>query len=314
MEHFGNLNQTTLGDLDGDGLANLAEYQAGTDPTAADTDGDGLNDALELYFGNDPLSSNAYARLPFVENFETNTCAIGDLNGQHGWEASPAGAALVQTGVVYEGRQALALNAGSGAAARTRHLFAPGAESVVWLDFHTRAIPAATAQPGSAGAMLFDAYGRLCLYDGQLGRWINVGAKAVEEGTWVRLTVKINYGQRTWRLFQDGIRVADNAGFAEDFRAFTGFALEGQEGYVDQIGIGTSQPPSGDMDGDGLPDLAEADVYGTDPLNADSDGDGVDDGMELANGTNPLVADQGSSPNGPRVNIVSPAEGERILY
>ena len=42
-------------DPDGDGLDNLAEQDAGTDPTLADTDGDGLSDADELARGTDPL-------------------------------------------------------------------------------------------------------------------------------------------------------------------------------------------------------------------------------------------------------------------
>jgi hypothetical protein len=32
-------------------------------------------------------------------------------------------------------------------------------------------------------------------------------------------------------------------------------------------------------------------VYGTDPTDYDSDLDGIDDGVEVANGTDPLVAD-----------------------
>ena len=41
-------------DADGDGLTNLEEYQAGTNPHRADTDGDGVSDAIELQQGRDP--------------------------------------------------------------------------------------------------------------------------------------------------------------------------------------------------------------------------------------------------------------------
>ena len=55
--HFGNLDQTAGGDFDSDGLTNLQEYTAGSDPTVptdpGDTDSDGLPDAWEqAWFGN----------------------------------------------------------------------------------------------------------------------------------------------------------------------------------------------------------------------------------------------------------------------
>ena len=313
MLYFGNLNQTANGDPDGDGLTNLQEYQLGTNPTLADTDGDGMSDGMETYFGNNPLSSNAYARLPFVENFETNTCAAGDLNGQNGWLASPAGAALVQTGTVYEGSQALALDAGTGTVAQALHLFAQGTDTVVWLDFRTRAIPSAEQEPGSSGAIRFDSACRLCFYDGQLGRWAPAGTAPVAQGAWVRITAEIDYGRQTWRLFQDGALVADNIGMGQPMAAFAGFSMRGKNGFLDQFSIGASMPSSPDTDGDGIPDLAESAVYGTDPLNPDSDGDGVSDGAEIAGSTNPLQADQGSNPGGPVVTVLSPEEGQQLL-
>jgi hypothetical protein len=38
-----------------------------------------------------------------------------------------------------------------------------------------------------------------------------------------------------------------------------------------------------DLDGDGLSDALEINVYNTDPLLSDTDGDGVSDGLELCN-------------------------------
>jgi uncharacterized protein (DUF1800 family) len=46
-------------DADSDGLSNLREFLAGTNPRAADSDGDGASDGVELTNGSDPLSSGS---------------------------------------------------------------------------------------------------------------------------------------------------------------------------------------------------------------------------------------------------------------
>ena len=58
--HFGDLRQTPGGDFDADGLTNLEEFNAGTDPTLQDTDGDGFDDAIELAQGTNPLDAASY--------------------------------------------------------------------------------------------------------------------------------------------------------------------------------------------------------------------------------------------------------------
>jgi hypothetical protein len=46
-----------------------------------------------------------------------------------------------------------------------------------------------------------------------------------------------------------------------------------------------------DSDNDGLTDLDETNIHGTNPFNPDTDGDGLSDGSEVANDTNPLSPD-----------------------
>ncbi len=55
-----------------------------------------------------------------------------------------------------------------------------------------------------------------------------------------------------------------------------------------------SAPPA-DTDGDGLTDADETNLFGTNPNNPDTDADGMSDGVEVAAGFNPLVADQDGS-------------------
>ncbi|MFT5855550.1 MAG: hypothetical protein ACI8XO_002802, partial [Verrucomicrobiales bacterium] len=59
---FGDLNQVGSGDLDGDGLTNLDEFLAGTDPNEADSDGDGSRDRDEILAGSDPLQGGVVSR------------------------------------------------------------------------------------------------------------------------------------------------------------------------------------------------------------------------------------------------------------
>jgi len=47
-------------------------------------------------------------------------------------------------------------------------------------------------------------------------------------------------------------------------------------------------PDNPDLDGDGITNEDEENIYGTDPQNPDTDGDGINDGVEIANGSDPL--------------------------
>jgi len=77
------------GDLDSDGLTNLREYQASTNPDSADTDNDGLNDGAEINLGTDPNNpdSDGDGDLdgvdpnPLDPNINSNNPNNGDSDG-----------------------------------------------------------------------------------------------------------------------------------------------------------------------------------------------------------------------------------------
>ena len=54
-QHFAGLSQSADDDPDGEGLANLREFQKGSDPNSSDTDGDGTSDSKEIDAGRNPL-------------------------------------------------------------------------------------------------------------------------------------------------------------------------------------------------------------------------------------------------------------------
>ncbi len=92
------------------------------------------------------------------------------------------------------------------------------------------------------------------------------------------------------------------AGSTTDLRSSApGFwpVVQGDLASLDFDGDGTQAFFDDDDDNDGLLDTVETNTgvfnsaadTGTDPLNPDTDGDGVDDGVEVANGTDPNVAD-----------------------
>ncbi len=76
LQYFGDLVQNPNDDYDHENLANLEEYQRGTDPIKWDTDGDGVNDGDEVAQGKNPLDPGDQKKLPrlhglFIGNYQS---------------------------------------------------------------------------------------------------------------------------------------------------------------------------------------------------------------------------------------------------
>ena len=76
---------------------------------------------------------------------------------------------------------------------------------------------------------------------------------------------------------------SDSDGYGDDCDAFPTDPAEWLD--TDSDGIGNNADP--DDDNDGLSDIDEVDIHGTDPLNPDTDGDGYNDKREIDKGSSP---------------------------
>ena len=74
LDPFDNSDAST--DSDGDGLTNLQEFNAGTDPADSDSDNDGYSDGAEVTAGSDPLVSTS---APIGASFDFDTDAKADI-------------------------------------------------------------------------------------------------------------------------------------------------------------------------------------------------------------------------------------------
>lgn len=78
IRYFGDLSQVASDDFDTDGLVNLDEFVAGTNPTVPDTDGDGSNDGAEAAAGTDPNKFN-----------HSQITVAGSFQGPGEWQPAP---------------------------------------------------------------------------------------------------------------------------------------------------------------------------------------------------------------------------------
>ncbi|MEI8122556.1 MAG: hypothetical protein WCI20_10925, partial [bacterium] len=280
-------------DSDGDGRPDDWRLYVGLD-----SDHDGMSDSAEVRLGYSPVLSNAFMRMPFLEDFETPAVTNGALGGQNGWVSERLAGALVQRNTTFEGTQALGLSS-NGAVS---HVVASSGAPVVWCDLRARPVFRSlegfpVVGSNEASAFYINTTGVLVVCSGAAGtqRWEAVsGAGPVSTSQWIRLTVCLDYVNRTWSLWLAGVRVARDLTFANPVTEFCLTRISAPAlsvGYLDQLAITTNEPPDLDDDGDGLPNAWER-RYGLDPSDpddglADPDLDGLSNVEEYRQGTNP---------------------------
>ncbi len=188
---------------------------------------------------------------PFIETFETNTCVVGDLNGQHNWQVSAASKAMVETSVVYAGSQAASLlNATmSQTFTNSGDTFATN----MWVQLYCRAprrtttgVP--TLSNNTAAAFYIDTNGYVVAYGNN--SWVTNTSFIAPTNDWVCLMASLDYQARTWSLYavsNTGNGVATMLTTNLAFQSTAGnsslgcFRLGAQNsqtiGYVDNISI-----------------------------------------------------------------------------
>ena len=274
-------------DPDEDGLSHGTEHINGTNPYDGDTDGDGLNDCEELVV------------------FHTNPCAADtDDDGMpDGWEddygLDPHSQADASGNPDADGwTNSQEFQNGTD----PTHFDEGGASNTVEFRPTRLCVGDASAQEDSSPSVVTNPAPRLSA--------IHHHPEGLPASAYfLQVAADPEFSAILWDTGASGAAspitpVADAARCADIH--YAGLPLvSGESNYwrirfVDinsQTGLWSAGTnffimSNGDLDGDGLSDVDELDLYHTDPLQADTDGDGLADGEETQAGINPFVSNE----------------------
>jgi len=247
-------------DYDGDGLNNLVDI---------DSDNDGASDGSEIVEGSDPGDNSSIPPQTVYEDAKDDSTEGWDI-----YDADPAGAII--SNVFDDDRQSWVIEfAGSGISNgfRLRHN-----DGSPWLN-SSQFIVEWSMRYSENFYVYLDVEttaGHRYIYYTPDDYDLLGSAGMVHHG----LGSDVMDGQ--WRTFVRDLRVdLAEAQPGVSILEVNGFLIRGS-GRADDIKLLSDMPASWDTDGDGIADIDERGIYGTDPHIVDTDRDGLNDGDELA--------------------------------
>ncbi len=274
--HFG-LDPTVAGweqaDADGDGIANRAELEQGTDPLSEDTDRDGFRDGMDLA----PLSR---VYIEWGSPFFTQ----GD---NYLYPAPVWFVGAFQNGGLWKTDEPCAWRGDDETNPAVGRLVVVVNPELAEADLAVE-VELEDEAGGDVRAGLLNGKGVFVAADlaGNL-----IGGKGGEK----RVSFKAPFADTPGAV---ALALYRKAGKVTVYRTLL-YVDEDADGLdrEQEAQLGTSDRKA-DSDGDGLGDYDEFFKYGTNPVLIDSDGDGMPDGWEAAHRLNPAVANGGGDADG----------------